>query len=267
MLRRSQTNRSRGNRNQPRVMAMVNRRLKEMHVNQAATWHLNKTRSFDPPPYVEDVLYQRKVRLAAELTSAQIASYTPANILAAAGLPVGSFQFLTVLRADFYGQAAAVNGIRVSSFIISGSDIIPDRDFEDYGIQGARRPHISISISPKDQGFVETSSTSTIFQVTTVNQSGTVAPGSLIADFFVQFKNTAAAVREGRKSVRFDLSSSDDTELTEIKIDPKDDHQGIDQGNLEDLLDYGKSDMATAWSSVPRAQLTPRPGGSDRPIQ
>lgn len=190
---------NRGNSNR-RTVRTIGNTIRAMHLNQAATWHLNKTRNFDPPPYVEDVIYQRKVRLSAITTGTTSIAYTPASILAAAGLVPGSFTLMTVLRADFYGQAAAAsNGLSVISFIISSDgQIARDRDFEDNGVQGSRRPHISISISPKDQGFVETSGTSQIFNGAVLDGNGGTVSGQIIADFMVQFKNTAAAVREAR---------------------------------------------------------------------
>lgn len=194
------------NNNAQSIMRIVNQRIRALALNSAPTWHLTRGNRFDPPIYVEDVLYQRKVRVAFAVPAGGSFT-TPPSILAAAGLPVGSFAFLTILRIDMWGEAGVNNGIRLNTNILVDNGSIADREFDDFGVQGSRRPHIGVMISPKDQQFVGTDSSALIAGYSVLSPIGEPIAGSVIVDFLVQFKNTVTVVRERRREVQRSLTN------------------------------------------------------------
>lgn len=180
--------------------------LRKLHLNSSPSWHLVKGGSTDPPPYVEDVIYQRKVRIASA-TPAGALGIPFSTILGAAGLPAGSFTRMTILRVDAYGSiTGAENGIRLSTNIITNDGLVVDRDFEDYGTLGARRPKVSIEISPKDQEFIDTSSPAGLVVFRTLDRNGTAIAGNVVVDFHCQFKNTAAETRDRKIDALWEIS-------------------------------------------------------------
>lgn len=175
--------------------------IRALHLNSSPTWHLVKSRAVDPPPYIEDVVYQRKVRLTFAATTPQGVKLSPSVILGAAGLPASSFEKLTVLRGDFYGVASATTpGIRITPEIITNDTTVTDREFDDFGVQGARRPHVRIVISPKDQAFIPTFETRSLFTFQFLDELGEAVSGTgAVVDLHCQFKNTATTTRLRRQ--------------------------------------------------------------------
>lgn len=194
-----------------RISAYVHR----LHLNSPPTWYLVKSRNTDPPPYNEDAIYQRKVRIAATLT---VAGYpvVPDDVISSAGLTSTSFELFSINEIKVYsdagvtvsGGAAPSIGIRLSTRIIqqvpkpTGTAItLIDREFSDYGVTGARRPCIHVRINPKDQGFIDSSQTdptSPVLFVQTIGPGGIPVIGSVIIDMIVSFKNSEVTVRNRR---------------------------------------------------------------------
>lgn len=167
--------------------------IRRLHLNSPPTWYSIKANNTDPPTVSEDSAYQRKVRIVATTTAAPADFFkvTALELMTAAGLTPTIFNKLFVNQAKFYGQANG-SGIRVSTFLPTvpegTSDFQRSKSFNDYGIQGARRPCIHVKINPKDIVPILANNGNAIFTVSCVDQAtGAVAPGSIIIDVWVTF--------------------------------------------------------------------------------
>lgn len=177
------------------VNRLITSRLRELHLSQSAGWHLCRSRLIDPPAYIEDVIYERKVRMPFEAVIAGT-GINPAEITAAAGFSPSAFSLITVLGIEAWGPAGdGALGIRVRTNVISGNIAVTDRDFDDFGTVGARRAHVKLSISAKDQSFLPVTSTLNFATFNCFDELGVMVAGHVLVDFRVQFKNNSATVR------------------------------------------------------------------------
>jgi len=125
-------------------------------------------------------------------------NFITADVIGAGGIHDTSFVYMTILGIDLYGTAGANNGIRLLTRIFTDATTKLDRDFDDFGTQGAQRPHIKVKISAKDQQFLPTGSADVLFGVFCLDPIGAPVAGSVIVDVLCQFKNTGAVVRARR---------------------------------------------------------------------
>lgn len=175
----------RGNQNRQRAVRQIANKIHSMHLNSAPTWYRIASRVDDPPPYVTDVIYSRKVRVTSIVSTFSV---TYQDIRDAIGLTQANFfTRMFVRRIDAYGDTT--NSISLTPHLADTPVLTrPDRAFTDIGVPGSRRPHISVNVSPKDSSYV------TLFsQIVCTGGSVTfntfVPP--IIIDFFVEFFDSA----------------------------------------------------------------------------
>lgn len=167
------------------VAKQVNNAVRRLHLNAEPTWHLARGRNNDPPPYNTDVAYVRKVRL----TGTAATAIDPTIINSAVFGATEPFARMMVTRFEAWGPAAANSHLIVqpTDFAFQGNQG-SGKTYSDFGTQGARRPHLVLTASPKDLAWVSTGVITSLFGI----NAGPNNTGQWIADLMVHFSNSAA---------------------------------------------------------------------------
>lgn len=158
---------------------------KQLHdAIRSPRWNLLKSRRFDPPAYNDQPVFSRKVRhLIPTATANTVIAYN-AIVQDAGPSYILAFNTLMVKRIDIWAGAAAAP-LEVMTFIISDQfrddvESRPDRRFSDFGVTGARRPHLSLQCPLSAQRPIESASTATVLEIVS-------ATTGVIIDFYVDF--------------------------------------------------------------------------------
>jgi len=203
----------RGRAKNPGINRQINNALRANHLTGIPGWYLIKSGQNDPPPYNDDAVYARKIRKVVATVAAGGYTITPTILTTALGFSATTFKSITITRIDVWGYAQA-NGVKLS---VTNSGPGNDRDFVDYGVIGARSPHVAVGISPRDQIWYTTAATTTIAVARTLNQAGAEVAGNVIIDVHVQFRgielSTPILDQPVLETVHSDLDLEDQLEL------------------------------------------------------
>lgn len=189
------------NANALRSQKLVSNMLRTRQISTPPQWALVKSRgatafnrSVNPPPYNDDSVYQRKVRIVHSNNLNNI--ITVKQLQDAAG--VGSiFHYVAVDRIEAWGAHSDGTApmLRVQpAFPISATGSHPNsRDFIDIGTTGASKSHLAITLGEKDIKFFS-ASTVEICKVGLLNEEGAPVLGQVIIDLWCRFRGTNTSV-------------------------------------------------------------------------
>jgi len=192
------------------VRKIISNTLRKTNLTSLPGWHPVKTKNFDPPPYNDDAVYQRKIRFA-EPVPVNGFKLSCVNITGAIGLGT-IFKEMTVTRLDVYGSD--VEGVIVSADGPFGHT--SPQEFSDFGVPGSRRGHVAIEICPKDQEWLHTDDANVLFTIFCTVPNGTPSAGTVIIDIHAMYRNTITALKLRRNPALADSFA------TTLQDDPPD---------------------------------------------
>lgn len=166
-----------------------------MNMNGEPNWFLIKNRvNLDPPPYVEDVTYSRKVRLIGSVATITNLNITVGGVADALFGPAGGaprpFTRFMCNEIQAWTPASPDSFVRITAAnpTVQGSSNA-DKAFSDIGTQGSVRPYVHARINNKDVSWLPlvTGETGALLFVVSV------PPGRYVIDLMCHFSGTAGA--------------------------------------------------------------------------
>lgn len=181
---------------QSTVLRRVNNHMKSLNMNGEPNWYLMKSRrNLDPPPYVEDVTYVRKVRIIGSSTAGENLNITVGTFLTGLFGPSGGaprpFTRFMVSELQAWTPASPDSFVRVTAAAATNQGTSnADKAYSDIGTQGSERPYVHIRINTKDASWLPTT---TVGHEATLLFIVSVPPGRYIIDAQCHFSGTAGA--------------------------------------------------------------------------
>lgn len=194
-------NNNRRGRRTPRNAAAVTRavtsKIRSLNLNHAPGFVLSRTRNTDPPVAKEYSIYERRVRIVGTVPLAGL-SVTPSVVYTAAGVNGTVFPQFTIKSWSLYGSTNT--GVRIQpNLIVSNNGTVLGSVFDDFGVAGARRPHVRVTVSPRDMMWLSSTATVAVGHVSGLDETtGDPIAANLIVDIIVQFRGTAVALKAAK---------------------------------------------------------------------
>lgn len=135
----------RGNRRGTAYSRAVTSTVRRLRLNAPDRWYSLRSKQWDPPQYKNAPVWTRKVRM--EYEAPQAGSHvTYRDVATAMGIPTEGDKIFTAMyinRIDVWAMASQ-SSVTIRAYTQDSDN--PDAEFSDYGVQGARRPHVSIAL-------------------------------------------------------------------------------------------------------------------------